>query len=199
MNKTTLSQELALNGGKPVRSTPLPAAYPGADVYSEEEKQAVMAVIEHKSPYRYYGPDVLNKVKSFEKDLARLAGCKNALGVTSGTASLVVALKAAGIGPGDKVIVPACTFIATVGAVIIAGAVPVFADVDESMSLDPAAIDALADRYTKAVMPVHLLGNPCDMDNLMAAARRHNLIVIEDDAQSFGSSYKGHFCGSIGD
>jgi 8-amino-3,8-dideoxy-alpha-D-manno-octulosonate transaminase len=96
--------KLAIHGGEPVRKTPLHTAYPGADVYGEEEKQAVIEVIEAQSPYRYYGPNVLGKVKSFELAFSEKIGTKHTLAVTSGTASLIVALKAAGIGPGDKVL-----------------------------------------------------------------------------------------------
>ena len=124
-----MSEKLAINGGKPVRDKLLPPAYPGASVYGEEEKKAVIEVLDRKSPYRYYGYDVANKVKSFETMFSEKIGSKYSLGVTSGTASIIVALKAAGIGPGDKVIVPACTFLASAGAVVMAGAVPVFADV----------------------------------------------------------------------
>lgn len=191
--------QLAINGGKPVRDVSLPPAYPGASVYGDEEKRAVMDVLDRKSPYRYYGPNVAGKVKAFETMFSQKIGTQYTLGVTSGTASLVVALKAAGIGPGDKVIVPACTFIATPGAVIIAGAVPVFADVDDSMNMDPDAIEKCIDKYTKAVIPVPILGNPCEMDRIMEVARRHNLIVIEDVAQSCGSKYKGAYSGSFGD
>jgi len=110
-----------------------------------------------------------------------------------------VALKAAGIGPGDKVIVPACTFLATPGAVVCAGAVPVFADIDESMNIDPESISKVVDKYTKAVIPVPILGNPCQMDRIMEVAKKHNLIVIEDVAQSCGSKFKGQYSGTFGD
>ncbi|NLB42743.1 MAG: DegT/DnrJ/EryC1/StrS family aminotransferase, partial [Clostridiales bacterium] len=111
----------------------------------------------------------------------------------------VVALKAAGIGPGDKVIVPACTFLATPGAVVVAGAVPVFADIDDSMNIDPDAIGKVVDKYTKAIIPVPILGNPCQMDRIMEESKKHNLIVIEDVAQSCGSKYKGKYSGTFGD
>jgi 8-amino-3,8-dideoxy-alpha-D-manno-octulosonate transaminase len=193
-----MSERLAIDGGKPVRNMPLPPAYPGASVYGEEEKRAVLEVLDRKSPYRYYGPDVAGKVKEFETLFSQKIGNKYSLGVTSGTAALVVALKAAGIGPGDKVIVPACTFVASAGAVIIAGAVPVFADIDDSMNIDPDKIGECVDEYTKAVLPVPILGNPCEMDRIMEVAKKHNLIVIEDVAQSCGSKYKGKYSGSFG-
>lgn len=193
-----MKELLAINGGKPVRDIPLPPAYPGASVYGEEEKRAVMEILDRKSPYRYYGPNMAYKVKEFENLFSQKTGNAFTLGVTSGTAALVVALKAAGIGPGDKVIVPACTFLATPGAVVAAGAVPVFADVDESMNIDPEQIGKCVDQYTKAVIPVPILGNPCEMDRIMEAAKKYNLIVIEDVAQSCGSMYKGKYSGTFG-
>lgn len=193
-----MSEKLAIEGGKPVRNIPLPPAYPGASVYGEEEKRAVLEVMDRKSPYRYYGPNVANKVKAFETLFSEKIGNKYTLGVTSGTAALVVALKAAGIGPGDKVIVPACTFVASAGAIIIAGAVPVFADIDDSMNIDPNKIGDCVDEYTKAVLPVPILGNPCEMDKIMEATKKYNLMVIEDVAQSCGSKYKGKYSGSFG-
>lgn len=194
-----MDEILAINGGKAVREVPLLSAYPGASVYGEEEKKSILEVIERKSPFRYYGFDVAGKVKEFENYLGRKIGTSYALGVTSGTAALIVALKALGIGPGHKVIVPSNTFEATAGAVIIAGAVPVFADIDDSMNINPAEIERLCDSYTKAVITVPILGNPCEMDRIMEAAKRCNIAVIEDVAQSCGSKYKGKYCGSFGD
>lgn len=191
--------KLALYGGTPVRETLLRGSYPGARLYDEKEAQNVFDVCMAKSPFRYYGLQSLNMVDAFENAFAKRIGSKNALGVTSGTAALVVALKAAGIGPGDKVIIPACTFVATAGAVVCAGAVPIFADVDESLNIDPKKIGALCDKYTKALITVPLLGNPCQMDEIMAEARKHNLIVIEDVAQSMGASLNGRAMGTWGD
>lgn len=190
-----MNETLAINGGRPVKEEPLPSAYPEASVYGEEEKEAVLEVLDHKSPYRYYGSDRLKKVKEYENAFSRKIG---SIGVTSGTASLVVALKAAGIGPGDKVIVPACTFLATPGAVVTAGGVPVFADADDSMSMDPDSIEKLVDKNTRAMLPVHLLGNPCDLEKIMKTAWKYGLTVIEDVAQSCGCKFKGRYCGSFG-
>lgn len=195
-----MSDKLAINGGTPVRATPMPSPYPGASAYGEEEVNAAVEVIRAKAPFRYYGPvEVLGRAKAFEKALSEKIGVNNTLGVTSGTASLVVALKAAGVGVGDKVIIPACTFIATAGAVVAAGAVPVFCDIDESFTIDPAKISDCVDKYTKAIITVPILGNPCRMDAIMEEAKKYNLMVIEDVAQSMGSSYKGKMSGSWGD
>jgi len=111
----------------------------------------------------------------------------------------MVALKAAGIGPGDKVIVPACTFLATPGAVVCAGAVPVFCDVDDTLNLDPKKIGDVVDKYTKAIITVPLQGFPCQMDAIMAEAKKYGLLVIEDCAQSMGASLYGKPMGTWGD
>ena len=191
--------KLALYGGTPVRDTKLNTNFPGARLYGEEEARKVFDVCMAKSPFRYYGIDSLNMVNDFEAAFAKKMGVKNALGVTSGTAALVVALKAAGIGPGDKVIVPACTFVATAGAVVCAGAVPVFADVDESLNIDPKKIGDVCDKYTKALITVPLLGNPCQMDKILEECKKHDLIVIEDVAQSMGSALYDKPMGTWGD
>lgn len=192
-------EKLAMYGGTPVRDTMLMTKWPGAMLYGEEEAKKVFEVCMAKSPFRFYGANGLNMVDQFEEAFAKRMGVKNALGVTSCTASLVVALKAAGIGPGDKVIVPACTFVATAGAVVCAGAVPIFADVDDSLNIDPKQIGKVCDKYTKAVIVVPLLGVPCKMDEIVAEAKKYNLAVIEDVAQSMGAAYKGKAMGTWGD
>lgn len=193
-----MNQKLAVQGGQPVRKGPFPPYYPGASLYDEEEALAAARVIFARSPYRFYGPDCLNKVKSFELGLAEKMQVKHALAVSSGTAAVIVALKAAGVGPGDKVIVPACTFIATGGAVICAGAVPVFAEIDDSLSMDPNKLESLIDKDVKAIIPVPILGNPCEMDKIMEIANRRGVTVIEDAAQSCGAVYKGKPIGTFG-
>ena len=196
--KNILEEKLAIDGGEPIRNNGLPSAFPGAFVYGKEELHSICEVIENKSPFRYYGPNVVGKVKKFEKAISEKIGSKHSLGVTSGTASLIVALKALGIGPGDKVVVPANTFLATAGAVIIAGAVPIFADIDESFNIDPDCIEKCIDKYTKAIIAVPILGNPCQMDKILAVAKKHNLFVIEDVAQSCGSKFQEKYSGTFG-
>lgn len=191
--------KLALYGGAPVRKTVLYKGWPGIREYGLEEIENLVKVIKARSPFRYYGPDLQNMVKNFEKSMCERFGVKHAVGVTSCTASLIIALKAAGIGPGDKVIVPACTFVATAGAVVCAGAVPVFCDVDDTMNIDPYKIKDVADKYTKAVITVPLGGFPVQMDKVMEEARKLGLIVIEDVAQSMGASLNGKPMGTWGD
>ncbi len=138
-------------------------------------------------------------VEGFERDFAAYCGTRSALGVNSGTSALHLILLALGIGPGDEVIVPAMTFIATAAAVSYTGARPVFVDVDPVYyTMDPAAAEAAITPRTRALMPVHLYGQPADMDALAAVAERHGLALVEDAAQAHGAQYKGRRIGSIG-
>ena len=146
---------------------------------------------------RYYNPRP-SRAAMLEAYARKLFGTKYALGVNSGTSALSAAYVACGIGPGDEVIVPAFTFFATVAAVITSKAIPVIAEIDESLTIDPDDVERKITPRTKAIVPVHMIGNACDMDRLMAIARKHNLVVIEDNAQACGGSYKGRFLGTIG-
>jgi dTDP-4-amino-4,6-dideoxygalactose transaminase len=138
-------------------------------------------------------------VKTFEKEAAAYFGVKHALGVNSGTDALVLGCHAIGLKPGDEVITTAFTFFATGEAVSHFGAIPIFVDIDpHTFNLDPEQIEAKIGPNTKAIIPVHLYGHACDMDAIMAIAEKHNLHVLEDVAQAFGSEYKGKKVGAIG-
>ncbi len=197
----TLSREkLAIEGGVPVRSKPLPPMFPGGMMIGEEEKQAVMAVLDDKNLFRFYGPSPTpSRVAALERRFAEYMGAKYALAVSSGTAALHCGLIGLGIGPGDEVIVPAYTFIASATAVIAAKAVPIIAEVDDSLTLDPFDIERHVTRRTKAIMAVHMRGAPCDLDSIMEIARRRGLMVIEDVAQADGASYHGKRLGTFGE
>ncbi|MGA3187014.1 MAG: DegT/DnrJ/EryC1/StrS family aminotransferase [Bryobacteraceae bacterium] len=139
-------------------------------------------------------------VEAFEKDFAAYCGATHAMGVNSGTSALHLALLAAGVGAGDEVITTPFTFVATAAAIHYCGARPVYVDIDPaSFTIDPARIEEAITARTKAILPVHLYGQPADMDPILAIAKRHNLIVIEDAAQAHGAEYKGRRVGSIGD
>lgn len=196
---STATESLAIHGGKPARSKPLPPNYPGALMMGEEEIEAVARVIRAHSPFRFYGPDLQGSVLTLEKMMAADLGVPYVLGVTSGTAALMVALKAIGIGYGDKVVVPAVTFLATATAVVCSNAVPVYADVDASLNLDPEKLESVLDDEVKAIIAVPIVGVPCDMDAIMAIARKRGIKVIEDVAQSCGVMLRGKFCGTFGD
>jgi dTDP-4-amino-4,6-dideoxygalactose transaminase len=139
------------------------------------------------------------EVKAFEEAFARYLGVEHCVAVNSGTAALHLTLLALGIGPGDEVITVSHTFIATSEAISAVGARPVFVDVDPvSYTMDPTLVEAAITDRTKAILPVHLYGNLADMDSLMAIARRHNLMVVEDACQAHGALYKGRMAGTIG-
>ncbi|GIV59964.1 DegT/DnrJ/EryC1/StrS family aminotransferase [Rhodocaloribacter litoris] len=139
------------------------------------------------------------EVGKFECELAGYLGGSYVLGVANGTDALQVAFMALGIGPGDEVITPAFTFIATAEAAALLGAVPVFCDIDpKTFNLDPNRLEALITPKTKAIVPVHLFGQPADMDPILEIARRHGLYVVEDNAQAVGATYKGRHTGFIG-
>ncbi|MCB0168025.1 MAG: DegT/DnrJ/EryC1/StrS family aminotransferase [Anaerolineae bacterium] len=159
----------------------------------EEEKQAVMEVLD--SGILAQGP----RVKAFEEAFADMCGTKYAVATSSGTTALHVALLAHDIGPGDEVITSPFTFIASANSVLYTGARPVFVDIDPvSFNLDPAKIEASITPNTKAIMPVHLFGLPCEMDSILAIAQKHNLVIIEDSAQSHGAVYRDQRVGSFG-
>jgi dTDP-4-amino-4,6-dideoxygalactose transaminase len=140
------------------------------------------------------------KVDAFEQRFAAYCGAREAVAMNSGTSALHLALMALGIGPGDEVVAPAMTFVATVAAIRYAGATPVLADVDPlTWNIDPAAIERAITPRTQAIMPVHLHGRMADMDAIMAIARRHGLLVIEDAAQAHGAEWHGRGAGTIGD
>lgn len=147
--------------------------------------------------FRYYNER--SKTVEFEREFAAHMGCRHALGVNSGTSALIAALVGAGIGPGDEVIVPAYTFFASASAIVVAKAIPVIVDIDETLTISPEAIEKAITPRTKAIMPVHMLGLNCKMDKIMEIAQKHNLAVIEDTAQACGGTYHGKALGTWGD
>jgi 8-amino-3,8-dideoxy-alpha-D-manno-octulosonate transaminase len=189
-----------VDSGKPVREKPLRGENWGPLYYDEAERNQVIEVVDTGMPFRFNGRrGTPMKVATYEKEFAALMGTKYALAVTSGTAALECAVIALGIGPGDEVILPAWTWHSTFTAIVRAGALPVCAEIDESFNIDPADIEARITPQTKAIIAVHLQGNPADMDAVMAVAKKHGLKVIEDCAQAVGAKYKGKRIGSIGD
>ena len=173
--------------------------YIGPQFFDEREEQALLDVLESRSPFRYWGPGNPTKVLRFEEKFAEYMGTRFALGVTSGTAALDCAVAGLGIGPGDEVIVPAYTWWSDYTCVVHAGALPVFADIDRTLNIDPKDFERKITPRTKAVIAVHLLGTPCDMDPIIQIAREHGVAVLEDCAQGVGGSYHGRKLGSIGD
>jgi len=172
--------------------------------YSEAAQERLREVLDEEDPYvnpqltRYYNPRP-SRVSMLEEYAREAFGVKYALGVNSGTSALMSAYVACGIGPGSEVIVPAYTFYATAAAVVASKAIPVIAEIDDSYTIDPEDVERKITPSTKAIVPVHMVGNCANMDAIMDIARRHDLIVIEDNAQSCGAKYKGEYLGTIGD
>ena len=200
MARVAEATRLAIEGGTPAVTSPLPRMYPGGMRIGREEEEAVLEVLRSKRLFRYYGPQSSRSwVSELEEAFAAVMGVQHAAAVSSGSGALMCALAGLGIGPGDEVIVPAYTWIASASAVVAMGAVPILAEVDESLTLDPTDVQRKITRYTKAIIPVHMRGAPCRLDELIAVARQHDLPVLEDVAQADGGSYHGRRLGSIGD
>ncbi|MGE4003900.1 MAG: DegT/DnrJ/EryC1/StrS family aminotransferase, partial [Planctomycetaceae bacterium] len=203
------SPTLAVNGGTPVRRKP----FPSWPVHDQAEADAVAAVansgkwwrcaysaseLEHKDPNQIEGR---SRVEVFEERFARTHGAKYAVAVTNGTAALEIAVRAAGIEPGDEVITTPYTFIATSKCIMNQLAVPVYIDIDPaSYNMDASQIEGLITERTRAILPVHFSGNLCDMETINAIAKQHNLVVIEDAAHAHGVELNGErFAGTLGD
>ena len=183
---------LAIDGGAPVRTAPIPA-WP---YFAEDEVEAVAGVL-RSGKVNYWTGEL---GKRFEQDFAKFHGSKHAIALANGTVALELALYALNIGPGDEVIVPAKTFIATASCVVMRGAKPVVVDIDpDSQNISLAAIEKAMTARTKAIIVVHLGGWPCEMDAILDFARQHDLKVIEDCAQALGAEYKGKRVGCFGD
>ncbi len=185
--------KLAIKGGTSVRTRPFPA-WPE---FGEEEKQALLLVLRGRNWGGYPSPNTYARV--FNERFAAFQGAKWGIGASNGTVTLEVALRAGGLRPGDEVVVPAYTWIGTASAVLSAGGIPVFVDSDPAnYCMDPKALEASIGPRTRAVIPVHLGMEMADMDAILAAAERHNLLVVEDCAHVHGAQWKGRGAGSLG-
>lgn len=173
---------------------------PGLDLIGDEELAEVTEVLRSGRLSRY-GPDDPSfpaKVRAFEQAVSEAVGVRYALALNSGTSGLYLALTGIGIGPGDEVIVPGFTYVATISAVVYARARPVLAEIDETFNLDPVDVEAKITTRTRAILAVHMLGNAARIDELRAVADRHGLPLIEDCAQAFGATYQGRWLGGFG-
>lgn len=182
--------ELAINGGAPVRTAPFPQWPQGGEAEMEQLEKVLKA-----QQWGTLGDQAL----TFAKKFAAYIGVEHGICVNNGTISLELILRGLNIGYGDEVIVPAYTFISTGSAVAIAGATPVFADIEScTYNIDPASIEANITSKTRAIIAVHIGGRPCNMDKIMEIAKKHGLYVIEDCAQAHGSQWRDRKVGSIG-
>jgi len=162
----------------------------------QKEVDAIAKVLLSGKIFRY--AKLGGQCERFERRYAKYLGVKHVWMTSSGTTALTAALAGVGIGPGDEVVIPACTYMATPISVLAAGAIPIIVDVDESITLDPKAVDAAVGPRTRAVVPVHMWGLPCDMKRILRVAKKHSLLVVEDACQGIGGGYEGRKLGSIG-
>ncbi len=198
-------EKLALLGGEPVRTAP----WPHWPVSDDREERAVLDVLRSGNWWRHScgqgvelaesEDDPQSTVARFQRAFARAHDCTHGICATNGTVTLEIALRAVGVRPGDEVIVPAYTYVATATAPLMVGAIPIFVDIEpDTYNIDERrAAEAITER-TRAIVVVHFGGQPCEMDPINALASKHNLVVIEDAAHAHGSSYEGHRCGSLG-
>ncbi|MHB8417275.1 MAG: DegT/DnrJ/EryC1/StrS family aminotransferase [Myxococcales bacterium] len=187
-----MAARLAIAGGKPTVDAARHVRWP---VLNEQDRAAVLGVLERGVLSGPFAPEV----RGLEREFAAWLGSRHALATNSGTAALHVAIAAAGVGPGDEVITPAFSFVATAMAVLHHGAIPVFVDIEPAtFGIDPAKIEAAITERTRAIVPVHLHGVPCRIEEVAAIARKHRLTLIEDAAQAHGASWKGRRVGTFG-
>jgi len=185
--------KLAINGGSKTLDDSIKTKWP---IITQEDKDAVMRVLDSGVLWGVYAPEM----RALEEEFAEYVGAKHCIAVNSGTAALHCAVSAADIGPGDEVITPAFSFVASAVSILHHNAIPVFIDLDpDTFNIDTAKIEEKITPQTKAIMPVHIHGCPADMDEVNRIAKKHDLVILEDACQSHGSTYKGKKTGTLGD
>lgn len=192
-------EKLAIRGGTPVRTKEWPSNLLGASLIGEEELAELRDVVAEKSPFRHYGIGTPVKVATFEKQLREYYGRRFALAVSSGSAALSCAMAALGLGPGDEVILSAFTWFSDYDALVSLGVLPVFADIDETLDLDPADFERKITPRTKAVIVVNFQGGPARMEEICRIAKAHDIRIIEDCAQAMGGRCGDKLLGTWGD
>jgi len=193
------TEKLAIDGGKPVRTKPLPLEFPGVHHMNNLEVQAGVRLLKARSPFRFYGVNPQGEVDKLEKEFARVVGVKHALAVSSGTGALHVALSALGVGPGQEVIVPAYMWVSVLAGIVNLGAIPVLADIDDTFCLNPADVEKKITDKTRGIVLVHMSGAPGDAPAIAKIAKAHGIFLLEDCAQCNGGSIKGKKVGTFGD
>lgn len=200
MREGEVAQEkLAILGGRPVRTEPLPLEFPGVHHMDEQEVSAAMEVLRDRSPFRYYGVKLRSEVEQFEREFAAHLDIPYAVAVSSGTGALHTALSALGVGPGQEVIVPAYMWVAVVSAVVNLGAIPVLADINDTFGLDPDDVARRITSRTQGIVVVHMSGAQADVAPLADLARNRGLFLLEDCAQANGVTIDGKKVGTFGD
>lgn len=187
-----MTEKLAIEGGVPVRQNP----FPRWPIWDEKEEKLLLEVL-HSGDW---GMLTGTKVLAFEQAFAAYQHARHGICVVNGTAALEIALRAVGVGPGDEVITTPYTFIATVNATIMVGATPIFVDIDpDTAAIDVNRIEEAITPQTKAILPVHIAGQPVNMDGILAIAQKYNLRVVEDACQAWGAEWRGQRVGALGD
>jgi 8-amino-3,8-dideoxy-alpha-D-manno-octulosonate transaminase len=190
---------LAIDGGPPTIVEPLPGPLLGVTEIGDAEIAAVTRVLRRTTMFRFVNDPSISEAAQLEARYRELCGVPYALAIGGGgTGALICALVGLGIGSGDEVIVPGYTYIATAAACLVVGAIPVLAEIDASLTIDPTDVESKITPHTRAVIPVHMRGTTCDMDAVMDVARRRGLLVLEDCAQANGGRYRGRAVGAIG-
>jgi dTDP-4-amino-4,6-dideoxygalactose transaminase len=190
---------LAINGGEPVRTEPLPWELPGVHWIGDEEAELVARVVEARSPFRFFGPDLQGMVDTLETEWCERFGHRHTLGVSSGTAALSIALSALEVGPGDEVLIAGYIWVSCISAIVRCGAIPRLVEIDETFCIDPDDLRAKIGPHSRAIICVHMSGAPGRIDQIAAIARENGLGLIEDCAQTAGASFKGKAVGNFGD
>lgn len=197
---TPTTEQLAAHGGPKTVTAERPVNYwLGPNEIGEEEIAAVTAVLREKNLFRFMKEPKNSPVAQFESLFAEMTGARHVLAVNSGTSALIAGLVGIGVGQGDEVLIPGYTYTATAAAVLALGAHPVITEIDESLTIDPNDIASKVSPRTKAIIPVHMRGKPCNMAAIVAAAEKHGLRVLEDVAQANGGTYRGTALGLLGD
>ncbi len=193
------SDLLAIDGGEKAVQRPLPGSLHGVTEIGDEEIAAVTKVLRRKTIWRFLNDPAISESAELERTYQRFCDVKHALAVGGGgTCALVAALVGLGIGSGDEVIVPGYTYVATAAACLSVGAIPILAEVDESLTISAADLERRITPFTRAIIPVHMRGSVADMAGIMDVAERHNLKVLEDCAQANGAEYQSRRVGSLG-
>ena len=193
-----MDDKLAIDGGKPVRTKQWPLMYPGGTFYGNEEAEAAIEVIRAQSPFRYYGVDLKEKVNQLESEYAKYLGVRYALAVGSGSTALTIVMTALGIGPGTEVIVPTFMWISDVNSVVLLRGIPIIAEIDETLNLDPELLESRITPRTKLIDAIHMAGSAANMYPILEVAKKHGVPVLEDCSQAVGTSIFGKPIGSMG-
>lgn len=199
MQMSTEAARLAIDGGTPVRTNPLPWELPGVHWIGEEERELVDRVVRSQSPFRFYGPDPQHMVDMLEREWCETHGHGHALAVSSGTAALSIALSALEIGPGDEVLIGGYAWVSCISAIIRAGAIPRLVDIDDTFCMDPVDLEAKINPRCRAILLVHMSGAPGHVSKIADIAHKNGIGLIEDCAQAAGARQNGTHVGRFGD